>query len=384
MVSSRIRELCSQEKEAKTMSDLPKTWRVAFIGAGAIVQRGHIPSFRRIANTEAVAVCDVNEARAQAVATEAGIPHAFQDYERMLAETQPDIVVVATPNVFHKPMSIAALQAGAHVLCEKPLALTYTDAKEMFDIAAQQGRTLTVGTHYRWSAPMRAAKAHVDAGFFGEIYAARTVWQRRAGIPGFGSWFTNKDLAGGGSLLDIGVHALDRALFLMDYPQPVTVSGGLFGKFGSRAMGLGGWGSDISAPTSGARFDVDDLGWAFVRFANGIVLQFQVAWATHLPEQFYTEIYGSNGGASVGNRDSIELYTTLNGQQAKIAVDVPADTVGSYPRLIESFVRYLDGDPKAEIVTPYQALTAVRIVDGIMRSAAAGQEVSVADELIPA
>ena len=366
------------------MSDSTKTWRVAFIGAGAIVQRGHIPAFQRIANTEAVAVCDVNEERAQAVAVEAGIPHAYQDYEQMLAEVQPDIVVVATPNVFHKPMSIAALQAGAHVLCEKPLALTYVDAKEMFDVAAQQGRTLTVGTHYRWSAPMRASKAHVDAGFFGDIYAARTVWQRRAGIPGYGSWFTNKDLAGGGSLLDIGIHALDRALFLMDYPQPVTVSGGLFGKFGPRAMGLGGWGSDILPPTANARFDVDDLGWAFVRFANGVVLQFQVAWATHLPEQFYTEVYGTNGGASVGNRDSVELYTTLNGQQAKIAVDVPPDTLGSYPRLIESFVRYLDGDPSAEIVTPRQALTAVRIIDGIMRSAAAGQEVSVADELVSA
>lgn len=366
------------------MSDSAKTWRVAFIGAGAIVQRGHIPAFQRIANTEAVAVCDVNEERAQAVAVEAGIPQAYQSYDQMLAEVQPDIVVVATPNVFHKPMSIAALQAGAHVLCEKPLALTYADAKEMFDVAAQQGRTLTVGTHYRWSAPMRAAKAHVDAGFFGDIYAARTVWQRRAGIPGYGSWFTNKDLAGGGSLLDIGIHALDRALFLMDYPQPVTVSGELFGKFGPRAMGLGGWGSDILPPTANARFDVDDLGWAFVRFANGVVLQFQVAWATHLPEQFYTEIYGTNGGASVGNRDSVELYTTLNGQQAKIAVDVPPDTLGSYPRLIESFVRYLDGDPSAEIVTPRQALTAVRIIDGIMRSAAAGQEVSVADELVSA
>lgn len=365
------------------MSDLAKTWRVAFIGAGTIVQRGHIPSFQRIPNTMAVAVVDVNEDRARAVAHEAGIPHAYQDYEQMLAEMQPDIVVVATPNVFHKPMTIAALQAGAHVLCEKPLALSYADAKEMFDVAAQQGRTLTVGTHYRWSAPMRAAKVHVDAGFFGEIYAARTVWQRRAGIPGYGSWFTNKDLAGGGSLLDIGVHALDRALFLMGYPEPVTVSGGLFSKFGPRAMGLGGWGTDIQPPTTAARFDVDDLGWAFVRFANGTVLQFQVAWATHLPEQFYTEIYGTNGGASVGNRDTMELYTTLNGQQAKVLVDVPQDAVGSYPRLIENFVRYLDGDPTAEIVTPHQALTAVRIVDGIMRSAVAGQEVSVADGSAP-
>jgi predicted dehydrogenase len=330
---------------------------------------------------ETVALCDVNEARAKSAAAEAKIPHAYTDYKKLLAKEKPDITVVATPNVFHTPMSLAALEAGSHVLCEKPVALTYADAKAMFAKAAEVGKTLTVGTHYRWSTPMRAAKANVDAGFFGEIYAARTVWQRRSGIPGYGSWFTNKDLAGGGSLLDIGVHALDRALFLMGFPQPVTVSGMSYAKFGPRGLGLGGWGSDILPRDviSSGRYDVDDLSWAFVRFANGVALQFQVAWAQHLAEQFFTEIYGTNGAASVGNRDSVELYTTLNGQQAKVQLEVPNDPVGSYPRLVENFVHYLDGDPSAEIVTPEQALTAIKIVDGIIRSAAAGKEVEVAE-----
>ncbi|HXF64417.1 MAG TPA: Gfo/Idh/MocA family oxidoreductase [Caldilineaceae bacterium] len=362
------------------MSDARKRWRVGFIGAGTIVQRGHIPAFGRLPNTEAVAICDVNEARAKAVAAEAGIPHVYADYERMLAEVQPDIVVVATPNVYHQQQSYAALEAGAHVLCEKPLALTYADAKAMFETAARVGRTLTVGTHYRWSMPMRAAKAHVDAGFFGEIYAARTVWQRRSGIPGYGSWFTNKDLAGGGSLLDIGVHALDRALYLMNYPMPVTVSGVSYAKFGPRGLGLGSWGMDILPPTADARYDVDDLSWGFVRFANGAALQFQVAWANALPEQVITELYGTDGGAAVGHRDTLDLYTLLNGQQAKIQVDIPPDPVGSYPRLIENFVRYLDGDPTAEIVTPAQALTSVAIVDGILRSAESGHEIAIPEE----
>ena len=363
------------------MTTTPTTWRVAFIGAGTIVQRGHIPCFQRISNVETVAICDVNLARAQAVADEMHIAHVFSDYEKMLTDIQPDIVVVATPNIFHMPMSMAALEAGAHVLCEKPLALTYDDAKTMMDKAAQVGRVLTVGSHYRWSTPMRSAKAHVDAGFFGDIYAARTVWQRRAGIPGFGSWFTNKDLAGAGSILDIGIHALDRAMFLMDYPQPITVTGALFSKFGTRAMGLGSWGQDISAPTTNARFDVDDLGWAFVRFANGVALQFQVAWATHMAEQFTTELYGTEAAASVGSSDSVELYTTLNGQQSKIQVEVPNDPLGSYARLIENFVRHLDGDSTAEIVTPDQALTSVKIIDGIIRSAATGHEISLTDAL---
>jgi predicted dehydrogenase len=364
------------------MTTTPKQWRVAFIGAGAIVQRGHIPSFQRLSNVETVAICDVNLSRAQTVAEEMHIPHAFSDYQEMLAAIQPDIVVVATPNVFHAPMSIAALEAGAHVLCEKPLALTYADAQAMMEKAAQVGRVLTVGTHYRWSTPMRSAKAHVDAGFFGEIYAARTVWQRRSGIPGYGSWFTNRDLAGAGSILDIGVHALDRALFLMNYPQPVTVSGALFSKFGTRGIGLGGWGSDISAPSAGARYDVDDLAWAFVRFSNGAVLQFQVAWASHLAEQFVLELYGTEGAASVGHRDNIELYSLLNGQAAKVQVEIPNDPLGSYPRLIENFIHHLDGDPAAEIITPAQALAGVQIIDGIMRSAVAGREITVGEEAL--
>jgi len=364
------------------MTTTSKSWRVAFLGAGAIVQRGHIPSFQRLPNVETVAICDVNLARAQAVAEEAHITHVYSDYQKMLTEVQPDIAVVATPNIFHTPMSIAALEAGANVLCEKPLALTYADAKMMMDKAAQVGRILTVGTHYRWSTPMRAAKAHVDAGFFGDIYATRTVWQRRAGIPGYGSWFTNKDLAGAGSILDIGVHALDRALFVMNYPEPTTVSGVLFSKFGTRGLGLGGWGSDIVAPTADARYDVDDLGWAFVRFANGTALQFQVAWASHLAEQFFLEIYGTEGAASVGNKDSVELYSTLNGQQVKVQVDIPNDTLGSYARMVESFVRRLDGDESAEIVTASQALTSVKIIDGIMRSAVAGHEVSLTEETV--
>ncbi len=358
------------------MSATNKTWRVAFIGAGSIVQRGHIPAFQRLPNVEAVAICDVNQERARQVAESTGIGQVFSDYQEMLAQVQPDITVVATPNVFHKPMALAALEAGSHVLCEKPLALTYADAQEMMDRAAEKGLVLTVGTHFRWSAPMQACKAHVDAGFFGEIYAVRTLWQRRAGIPGYGSWFTNKDLAGGGCLLDIGVHALDRALYLMGYPQPVTVSGTLFAKFGPRGQGLGGWGSDILQPGAGARFDVDDMAWAFVRFDNGSVLQFQVAWASHYPEQFFTELFGTEGGAYVGNRDDVELYTTLNGQQVQIQVQVPQETLGSYPRLVENLVRYLDGDPTAEIVTPQQALTSVKIVDAIYRSAESGQEVA--------
>jgi predicted dehydrogenase len=352
-----------------------QTYRVAMIGAGGIVRYSHIPNFQSIPHVSVEAVCDVNEARAEEVATEKGIPRVFTDHQQMLSEVKPDITVIATPNVYHKPMTIDALRAGSHVLCEKPLALTYADAREMLDLAESKGLVLNAGTHYRWSDPMQAAKAHVDAGFFGEIYAVRTVWHRRSGIPGYGSWFTRNSLSGGGSLLDIGIHALDRALYLMGFPQPVTVSGATFSKLGPRGLGLGGWGSDIQKPSPDAIFDVDDLSWAFIRFDTGAVLQLQVSWAVNNKDQFFTEIYGTDGGAVVGSQNDVELYTIMNGQESDIKVSVPKGRTGSYTALVRNFVRYLDGDPEGAIIPAHEALTSVRIIEGVLRSSQEGREV---------
>ena len=351
---------------------IPK--RVAFIGAGSIVQMAHVPGFQTLEGVETVAICDVNHERAQSVAAEFGIQGVYTDYEEMLPEVQPDITVIATPNLFHKPMTLAALEAGSHVLCEKPLALTYGDAKEMLYAAAARDRVLNVGTHFRYAPSTRTAKAHVDAGFLGEVYAARAVWQRRSGIPGFGGWFTNKALSGGGSLLDIGIHALDRALYLMGYPRPATVTGASFAKFGPRGVGLGGWGNATVEPIPNAEFDVDDLTWALVRFENGAVLQFQVSWAAHMPEESCAQIFGTEGGIYVDNSRA-NLYTLMSGQEVDLAPKVLGGEQNSYRYLMQNFVRYLEGDTTAAIMTPEEALIAVAIVDGIMRSAQSGREV---------
>lgn len=361
------------------MSMQTHTWRVAYIGAGAIVKLAHIPNFAAAPNTESVAICDVNEARAQALAAVTGIPAVYTDYRRMLDEIRPDITVVATPNVFHREMSIAALEAGSNVLCEKPLAPTYAEAVEMFDAARTAGRVLTVGSHMRFNDNTQVARRQANAGFFGKIYAARTTWHRRSGIPGFGGWFTNRSLAAGGVLLDLGVHALDRALYIMDFPRPVTVSGAVFAEFGSRGRGMGGWGMDVlqPVPVEQRRFDVDDMAWAFVRFDTGAVLQLQVAWAAHFPDFWTTELFGTEGGALLEERNKVELYTSVNGEEAVVNVPLPATPTSSYGVLAQNLVRHLDGDPTAEIVTPAQALVSVQIVDAISRSAQAGHEVDV-------
>ncbi len=361
------------------MSTRSNTWRVAYIGAGAIVKYSHVPNFGSVPNCTSAAICDVNEGRAARLAAEAGIPVVYTDYRRMLDEVQPDITVVAAPNILHPEMAIAALEAGSHVLCEKPMAPNYAKAAEMFEVARAADRILTVGSHMRFGDNAQVARRQANAGFFGKIYASRSTWHRRSGIPGYGGWFTNRSMSVGGVLLDLGVHALDRALYLMDYPRPVTVSGATFAELGPLGRGRGGWGMDAMEPNPDLSpvFDVDDMAWAFIRFDTGAVLQFQVAWATHFPDFWTTELFGTQGGAFLDERSKIELYSNVNGDDIVHSVPNTTTPSDSYRVLVHNFVRRLDGDLSAEIVTPEQALISVKIVDAILRSAHSGREVNI-------
>lgn len=353
-----------------------RAWRVGLIGAGSIVQWSHFPNFAHaIGNTEVVAICDVQKERVEQFAREQGIPNAYSSYEEMLATEELDITVVAVPNAFHKPMSIAALNAGSHVLCEKPVALSLADAREMFATAERNGCILTVGTHYRWSAAMQASRRAVDDGFFGDIYLMRSVYTRRAGIPGFGSWFTRQQMAGGGCGLDIGVHALDKALFLMDYPRPATVTGVTYDRLGTQGVGLGGWGMDRQALAQGGRFEVEDLAYGLVRFANGASLMLQSSWAMHLPGTELMEVYGSEGGALV-YPDKLTLYADRHGAPVAIDVEVPSGRSNSALDQTRDLIRYLDGADDADMVTGEQAMVGIAILEGLYKSAASGREVA--------
>lgn len=352
-----------------------KTWKVGLLGAGSIIQWSHYPNFAHaVDTTEVVAVCDVQQERVQEFAESRGIAGVYTDYEVMLSQEDLDIVVVGVPNIFHKPMSIAALQAGAHVLCEKPVALTLADAQEMFETAEQHDRILTVGTHYRWSDAMQAARKSVDEGFYGDIYMIRSVYTRRAGIPGFGSWFTRRELAGGGCALDIGVHALDKALFLMDYPQPATVSGVTYDRLGRKGIGLGGWGADRRAIEQGGKFDVEDLAYGLIRFQNGSSIMLQSSWAMHLPSEQVVEVYGTAGGAVV-HYDKLQLFEDMHGAPVAIDVELPRSQTDSALAQTRDLVRYLEGDQDAPIVTKEQAVVGISILEGLYKSASSGREV---------
>lgn len=351
--------------------------RVGIVGAGFIAIRGHLPAYQNHPQTEVVALCDVNEARARAVADEHGIPRVFTDYHQMLETAELDIVTVCVPNALHAPVTIAALEAGAHVLCEKPMALTVSEAKAMLTAAERTGRKLAVGFHNRFRPESQALKTFVDQGTLGRIYYATVSLLRRSGIPGYGSWFTNKELAGGGALIDNGVHGLDLALWLMGHPRPVSVQGATFSEFGPRRKGLGGWGADIYEGEQ--RFDVEDLAVAMVRFATGATLTIQTSWAGYGAPEDRLRLFGRQGGAEIdlSYHDAerrLRLFTDLHDHPVEITPDLRGPAVSPHERQVANFVDSILQDQEP-LVTPQQGLLVIQIVENVYRSAETGREV---------
>ncbi|MFC1672300.1 Gfo/Idh/MocA family protein, partial [Planctomycetota bacterium] len=195
------------------------TLRVGVIGLG--MGCGHVKTFQSHPNAEVVAIADVNEERLHPLKDELGVPVGYTSGEEMIRNETLDIVSVCTPNKFHKPLTLEALNAGCHVLCEKPMAMSAAEGREMVAAAKEAGKRLMINFSYRFNEQSFALKKQVDTGILGDVYFARTVWHRRRGMPGFGGWFGQKALSGGGPLIDLGVHRIDLALWLMGYPKPV-------------------------------------------------------------------------------------------------------------------------------------------------------------------
>ncbi len=352
--------------------------RAGVIGAGAIAVHGHVPGYRATPGVEVVAICDVLEDRVKSVAEELDIPRAYTDYRDMLAKESLDLVSVCSPNTFHKAMTVDALNAGANVLCEKPMALAYADAQEMVATAERMGKSLTIGHHMRHTPAMFAIKDVVTSGKLGEIYYAKVSYLRRSGIPGYGSWFTNKDLAGGGAMMDIGCHILDMGLWLIGHPKPVTVTASTYAKFGPRGKGLGGWGMDHYG--LGARYDVDDLTTAFVRFDNGLTLTVEASWASHGTDGHRIQLFGTDGGIEVndklfGREQPLRFFGEQGDELTEEPVSFVEDDTPSYAREISAWVEGIrTGEPP--LVTGEQAAMVVQIIEGIYKSATSGSEVA--------
>lgn len=339
------------------------------IGAGMISQSG-FDGIRASGHAEIVAVADHHEGRAKAYAHKNGVKAVFTDVQSILNDKAIDAVYIALPNAFHVPTAVAALEAGKHVILEKPFALNLAQAQLVADAVKKSGRTFMLGMNQRFAEGPQRIKTLVDQGYFGDIYAVNAYWRRRAGAPRLGTWFGNKALSGGGCLLDIGVHMLDLSLFTLGNFAVESVTGSVYSKFGPRGLGEGNWGL---SDREGLPFDVDDFAAAFIRLRGGVTLNLNVSWAAHQKptDVNNVELCGTLAGAS--------LYPGEAFGYDKVALapfDLLPQTAVRYPECnrFVHFVKVLRGEEEL-CVTLDQALAVQKTLDAIYQSAREGREV---------
>jgi len=349
-----------------------RTLNVAVIGLG--MGRHHLKAYDSYERSRAAAICDINTELLAHYAAECGLPkeRCFTDYRKLFAAKRAldlHAVSIALPNALHAPVAIAGFRAGLHVLCEKPMAMNVRQARAMLDASRKARRRLMINLSYRFMPQTRALKQVVDSGAIGDIYFGRTAWHRRRGLPGFGGWFGQKKLSGGGPIIDLGVHRIDLALWLMGNPRPATVSGSTYNHVGRRV-----------AKEQGEKFDVEDLGCALVRFDNGATLIVEASWAgfTEKREDMITQLLGTKGGVvhrNVGEGYDFEarIYSEEHGTLWETR---PQQSVAPTPTAYEEFVDAVL-DNREPLATGQHGLDVQLILDGIYKSAAAGKEIRI-------
>ena len=347
--------------------------KIGIIGMGSIANSAHIPAYLLEKRAEIVAVCDIIEERAQK-ARQKHFKNArvYTDYKELLKDPDVQAVDICTPNYMHSVIAVDAMEAGKHVLCEKPDAVSPQEAARMKETSERTGKKLMVIRNNRFIASSIEAKKFAEAGGFGEIYAGRCGWIRRRGIPGKGGWFTTKELSGGGPLIDLGVHMIDLAVWLMGNPKPVAVSGGTFCKFAD-SDSSDSKNSRFGDKIDGGTFDVEDLAIGFIRFENGACLQIEFSWASNIRrEKRFVELRGTKAGLMWQNGVATVFYEQDGKQKNKHLKN--STTLEGHPRNISNFVDYvlLDKEP---VYKPQQGLDMIKILSAIYESAQTGREV---------
>lgn len=354
----------------KTLSNV----RFGIIGAGQIASSAG-DAVQKHPHATLAAAQDLNPERLKALAEKYKIPATYSTAKELFADKNVDAVYIATPNKFHVPLAIEALEAGKHVILEKPFAMNAKEAAQAIATAKKAGRVLALGMNQRFTADSQKIKTLVNQGLFGEIYHAKAYWSRRTGIPKLGTWFGNMELAGGGSLYDIGVHMLDLCLYTINNFEPVSVVGATYTKFGNRGLGEGGWGM---SERSDIKFDVDDFASAFIRFANGATVTLDTTWACHRAEgnRDNVEIFGTEAGASLR---PARLFRASSSPLTSYEVidDIKAELAFPHQDRFHNFINHLRGE-ETLCATAEQALVVQKILDGIAESSRTGKEVRLA------
>jgi predicted dehydrogenase len=358
-----------------------RTLRAGVIGLGFTGDQ-HLRGYRALPNVQTVALAGLEDEKRAELGATYGVPYLYRDYQELLARDDLDLVSVCTPNALHAPIAIAALEGGRHVICEKPLARTAVEAEAMVAAARANNRVLHTVFNHRARGDVQVLKRHIDEGGLGRIYRAKASWMRRHGIPSLGSWFTNKEMSGGGPLIDLGVHVLDMALHLMGEPVAVTVSGAIYAELGPRGRGENPFAASHKQIV-GSAYEVEDLATAFIRFADGATLELEASWATYgsAGDDYGVTLFGTEGGAEMkvlnyGWEDTLRFFTDLAGVPAVIAPRVGRGE--GHLKVIRDFVSIVQGGDWANYRGD-EGLRRTRIIDACYASAHAGREVVLAD-----
>ncbi len=351
--------------------------KVCIIGAGMIAKRAHIPAYKAYPEIyEIAAVSDFYEEAAKNCAAEFGIKNYYTDAEKMLIEQKPDVVSICAPNMLHKEYTMLALKHGANVLCEKPLELSYKNAKEMFSYAESQGKLLMACQSLRFLPERQKAYEMVLAGEIGYVHYADVSRIRRRGIPTWGK-FHIKEFSGGGAFLDIGIHSLDSAVWLMGNPKPVSVKANMI-KIHVDELGTAESAGALKGGVDNKGFNPDDMdvesfSSGRVTFENGAVLNFKVAWAANLKEENNIILSGKKCGVDMENRkiySGVDTVDELNCEPNGFSYDA----FYGHHCLVENFANAING--KAELaVKPEETLNVTAIMEAAYLSAESGEEV---------
>ncbi|WP_135552893.1 Gfo/Idh/MocA family protein [Paenibacillus cymbidii] len=347
--------------------------KVGIVGTGKIFTHSHAPAWMSHPDVEVVALCDIYKPAAEEHARRLGVSRVYVDYVDMMEQERLDAIDICSPNVYHSEVAIAALEQGIHVFCEKPDAVNPVEAQKMADAAQTSGKLLMVMRNNRFTPQTEFLKRYVESGAMGDIYTGRTGWVRRRGIPGHGGWFTTKALSGGGPLIDLGVHMIDLAIWLMGNPRPVAVSGAAYTKFADSALSDSA-DSSFGTAQQGGIFDVEDLATGFIRFDNGATLQIEFSWAANIEEGLkYVELRGTQAGCSLKNGE-LKLMTEIDGVLCDIVPRFGKDERQPHWRNIHHFIECLMGrdEPTNH---PEGGVDMIRILSAIYESARTGAEV---------
>ena len=351
-----------------------KKWRVGIIGIGGIFKGVHLNEYLEDERLEVVALCDIIEERATAI-RDKHFPEAavYTDFNELLKDETIDSVDICTPNYLHSIIAVAAFKAGKHVFCEKPDAVSVAEVERMNAAAREAGKTLMVMRNNRFVDASVYAKKYIDDGRMGEVYCGCCGWQRRRGIPGKGGWFTTKAQSGGGPLIDLGVHMIDLAIWLMGSPKPVAVTGCTFSKFSDNNTS-DSENSDFGDKVADGTFDVEDLAMGAIRFENGAILQIEFSWASNVKEEKrYVELRGTKSGLNWVNGD-VEFFTEEGGQLIDFKPINCNPGHGHYKNLRNFYDVVIEG--KEPCFKPQQGIDMIKILCAVYESAKTGKEVA--------